>query len=152
MGSPHKRTPPGARAALRFISDQADERTSDKPPRGAVESDPSKEAAVLARIREAACNGDPAPSTDELVELLGFCSHSTVTAVLRRLQLRGLIYFESFQRGRRFWLPDGRSTALPPCTSLPWRWRAPRHPSARTNLQFGGRTGDNDGDWPGDAA
>jgi hypothetical protein len=78
---------------------------------------------VLKRIREAARSGDSAPTTDEIAELLDCASLSTPVAALRRLQLRGLIYFESFQKGRRFWLPDGRSTAPVACTDAPWRWR-----------------------------
>jgi hypothetical protein len=82
------------------------------------------ELAVVERIRQAARTGAAAPTTDELAELIGCESLSTPVAVLRRLQLRGYFVFESFQKGRRFWIPDGRSTAPVACQSPPWRWRS----------------------------
>jgi len=82
----------------------------------------SAERAALELVREAARHGQLAPTSDEIAEAARVESLSTPTAILRRLQLRGLIYVESYQRGRRIWLPDGRSTAAPQCTTAPWRW------------------------------
>jgi hypothetical protein len=98
-----------------------DRETTDKATGRQFES--AAEQAVVERIREAARTAAPAPTTDELAGLLGCESLSTPVAVLRRLQLRGFFVFESYQRGRRFWLPDGRSTAPVSCSLPPWRWR-----------------------------
>lgn len=124
MQTPHKRRAPLATTPLRSIHRQANDQPSNSRAPTAFESAlTAGEAAVLKRIREAARSGDSAPTTDEIAELLDCASLSTPVAALRRLQLRGLIYFESFQKGRRFWLPDGRSTAPVACTDAPWRWR-----------------------------
>ena len=105
---------------FRSAADQ-DREKRDRPTGKAFES--AAEMAVVERIREAARTAAPAPTTDEIAELLGCESLSTPVAVLRRLQLRGFFVFESYQKGRRFWLPDGRSTAPASCSSPPWRWR-----------------------------
>lgn len=123
-GPPGERGSPTAESAPHQAADQ-DRETTGRRSAHQVESGElsAGEAAVVARIRQAARDGAPAPTTDELAELLGCDSLSTPVAVLRRLQLRGFFVFDSYNRSRRFWLADGRSTAPVACTSPPWRWR-----------------------------
>jgi hypothetical protein len=129
-----KRGGPDQQARLSDAATTKQQRSPNSPSFACVESGlPSGERAMLRRIRDAARAGTVAPTTEELLELLGCSSYSTPVAALRRLQLRGLIYFESFQRGRRFWLPDGRSTAPVACTEAPWRWRGRRIDGTTTN-------------------
>jgi hypothetical protein len=124
MAFPNERGASLPAAPLQSIHRQANEQPLNSQAELSFESGlTAGEAAVLERIREAARAGASAPTTDEIAELLDCASLSTPVAALRRLQLRGLIYFESYQKSRRFWLPDGRSTAPVSCTDAPWRWR-----------------------------
>lgn len=122
---PGERGGPTAETASHQNAAHDSRKHSDSLPSRLTESPlTAAETAVVERIREACRSGRPAPTTDEIAELLGCESLSTPVAALRRLQLRGFFRFESYQHGRRFWIADGRSTAPVRCTQLPWRWRS----------------------------
>lgn len=130
IGPPGERGAPTAESAPFEITARQDCEAMNRLSGRAVESGLScAEAVVLELVRHAARMALPAPTSDEIADVAQVESLSTPTAILRRLQLRGLIYVESFQRGRRIWLPDGRATAPPRCTTPPWRWREDRSAS-----------------------
>ena len=62
---------------------------------------PEMERVVLALIAEAAEAGHQAPTADDIQERTGCNSISTTVNLVRRLEVRGLIEVERFQRTRR---------------------------------------------------
>jgi len=84
------------------------------------------EREVYVRMAEAAIAGAPAPTTEELCELTGLSSMSSVPQILSRLEKRGLIRRQVYQRGRIVTITStGLSTARPADTSPHWRDRSP---------------------------
>jgi hypothetical protein len=80
---------------------------------------------VYRNYYRAAQRGDPVPSRDRLVEMLGECSLGTVSNVDAKLIEAGLIRVETFQRSRRIYVVEIDSwTAMPPNTDPHWRKRA----------------------------
>lgn len=70
------------------------------------------EQIALAAIVEAADSGSPAPTCDELVERCGCNAVSTTADLVKRLERRGLIRVERYQRSRRIYvLATGKATA-----------------------------------------
>jgi hypothetical protein len=124
MGPPGERGGPARTASPQPQPTKAT-RCPDRGEPSSFESAPLSvaERAVLELVRDAARTGALAPTSVDIADAAGVESLSTPTAILRRLQLRGLIFVESFNRGRRIWLPDGRATAPVSCRTPPWRWR-----------------------------
>ena len=83
---------------------------------------PEMERATLALIAEAAEAGRPAPTADDIQEHTGCNSISTTVNLVRRLELRGLIEVERFQRTRRITLVStGKRTAAVSNETPHWR-------------------------------
>ncbi len=72
-------------------------------------------------IRAAAVEGRQCPSNDRLLEVSGYESTATPFRIIQRLQEHGLLFCQSFQRGRLIRFPDGASTAPPQCKQPHWR-------------------------------
>ena len=82
----------------------------------------SWERIALAAIMEAADSGSPAPTCDELVERCGCNAVSTTADLVKRLERRGLIRVERYQRSRRIHvLATGKATAEPMNKRPHWR-------------------------------
>jgi DNA-binding MarR family transcriptional regulator len=82
------------------------------------------ERLVLRALIRAANAGQPCPKADDLQELLGCYSNSTPTEVIRRLEKRGLIKVERYQRGRRVTIVStGKMTRACVNTAPHWRDR-----------------------------
>lgn len=92
------------------------------------------ERETLALIAEATEAGRPAPTADDIQERTGCNSISTTVNMVRRLELRGLILVERFQRTRRITLVStGKRTAAvsnetPHWRNTPRKRRAPSVP------------------------
>jgi DNA-binding MarR family transcriptional regulator len=88
------------------------------------------ERETLALIAEATEAGRQAPTADDIQERIGCNSISTTVNLVRRLELRGLILVERFQRTRRITLVStGKRTAAVSNETPHWR-SAPRKRSA----------------------
>jgi len=88
------------------------------------------ERETLAMIAEAAEAGRQAPTADDIQERIGCNSISTTVNLVRRLELRGLIEVERFQRTRRITvLSTGKRTAAVSNQTPHWR-SGPRKRSA----------------------
>ena len=85
------------------------------------------ERAVLACVTEAADAGRAAPTGDELQECCGCDSISTTVNLVQRLERKGLIQVERYQRTRRITvLATGKATA--PVTNRTPHWRTKKRP------------------------
>ena len=74
--------------------------------------------------------GAPCPSADDLAEALGFRSVSGTVDVLHRLERRGLIKVDRYQRGRQVTIVStGKKTAEPSCRVSHWRIARPPVPT-----------------------
>ena len=83
---------------------------------------PEMERATLALIAEATEAGRQAPTADDIQERTGCNSISTTVNLVRRLELRGLIEVERFQRTRRITLVStGKRTAAVSNETPHWR-------------------------------
>jgi len=88
------------------------------------------ERETLAMIAEATEAGRQAPTADDIQERTGCNSISTTVNLVRRLELRGLIEVERFQRTRRITLVStGKRTAAVVNQTPHWR-SSPRTRSA----------------------
>jgi DNA-binding MarR family transcriptional regulator len=88
------------------------------------------EREALALIAEATEAGRQAPTADDIQERTGCNSISTTVNLVRRLELRGLIEVERFQRTRRITLVStGKRTAAVSNQTPHWR-NTPRKRSA----------------------
>ena len=88
------------------------------------------ERETLALIAEATEAGRQAPTADDIQERIGCNSISTTVNLVRRLELRGLILVERFQRTRRITLVStGKRTAAVSNETPHWR-STPRKRSA----------------------
>ncbi|MEO6216047.1 MAG: hypothetical protein ABIO86_08455 [Sphingomonas sp.] len=91
---------------------------------------PEMERVALALIAEAAEAGRQAPTADDIQEHTGCNSISTTVNLVRRLELRGLIEVERFQRTRRITVVStGKRTAGVSNETPHWR-KGPRPRSA----------------------
>jgi len=87
---------------------------------------PEMERVALALIAEAAEAGRQAPTADDIQERTGCNSISTTVNLVRRLELRGLIEVERFQRTRRITVVStGKRTAAVSNETPHWR-KGPR--------------------------
>lgn len=96
---------------------------------------PSKEAqGVLYRaLYRVAQRGDPCPTTDQLMQLCGASSNSTVIHHLTMLERRGMIRIARFPRSREVTvMAIGKTTR--PCTN---RSKHPRYDSIRQLARVG---------------
>ena len=91
-----------------------------------IEGLPEMERVALALIAEAAEAGRQAPTADDIQERTGCNSISTTVNLVRRLELRGLIEVERFQRTRRITVVStGKRTAAVSNETPHWR-KGPR--------------------------
>lgn len=126
--------PPGKNGApSRGAPDQIAGRSRSQCRASRVASSPlsDDERIVLKALTGAARNGLPCPTADDLLELLPHReSASSTVEIMDRLEARGLISIERFQRGRQVTiLATGAKTATPACTSPHWRVRPEQVPS-----------------------
>ena len=85
------------------------------------------EARAYAAIEQAANDGVRFPTADDLIEACGCESHASTVNVVRRLEERGLIIVERFQRERVGTIvATGKKTAEPRTRAQHWRER-PEH-------------------------
>ena len=83
---------------------------------------PEMERETLALIAEATEAGRPAPTADDIQERTGCNSISTTVHLVQRLERRGLILVERFQRTRRITvLETGKRTAAVGNQTPHWR-------------------------------
>jgi hypothetical protein len=69
-------------------------------------------------------------SIEEIMVMFGFNSYSTVPGIMRRLEVKGFIKRNIFQRGRQVCIVEtGECTAAPPCTAPHWRQRTETTPT-----------------------
>lgn len=82
------------------------------------------ERLIYRALVKAANAGKPCPTADDLQELIGCHSNSTPSEVMRRLEKRGLIKREIYQRGRRVTIvATGKMTRACVNTAPHWRDR-----------------------------
>jgi hypothetical protein len=82
------------------------------------------ERIVLERCRAAAAAGEKAPSIEELSSEIGATGVATVPGIMKRLEAKGYITRQIFQRGRIVCIAaTGQCTAPPKDTSPHWRLR-----------------------------
>lgn len=82
------------------------------------------ERIVYDALVKAANASAPAPKHDELNELIGCSSTSTSPTIVRRLEEKGLVEVERFQRTRQICIVEtGKCTAMPLSTAPHWRNR-----------------------------
>ena len=88
------------------------------------------ERTILERCEQAAESGEPAPSIDELSQAIGATGVATVPGVMKRLEAKGYITRQIFQRGRIVCITETGQCTLPPNDQTPhWRMRTDRVPS-----------------------
>lgn len=126
--------PPGERGGSAAQQTRPSDRSQPhQPQRSDRRSKPSFESprlsadhkVVLEAVTRAAERGEPAPSTDDLLDLLPHRSSvSGPIALLRDLERHNLIRVVSCQRGRLIIVVSTRQmTALPRSLAPPWRHR-----------------------------
>jgi len=99
------------------------------------------ERMVYSRLYEAAEIGAPCPTVTELATMLECGEGGTTAGIIARLERRGLVHVERYQRTRRVTITEtGKSTAQPANTATHWRKRpqrdvstAPKPTSYRTD-------------------
>lgn len=85
---------------------------------------------VLAICRRAAADGRELEPTEVIMARLGLSGYGTVPGVLKRLEAKGLISRNIYQRGRQVCIVDtGQCTAAPSCTAPHWRLREAQVPT-----------------------
>lgn len=88
------------------------------------------EQAVLSICRQAAAEGRPLESIEEISARIGVQGISTVPGIMKRLEAKGCITRNIYQRGRQVCIPEtGQCTAAPSCTAPHWRFRTERVPT-----------------------
>jgi hypothetical protein len=88
------------------------------------------ERQVFERCHRAAAAGLPAPSTEDLTAAIGASGFSTVPGILKRLEAKGYITREIYQRGRVVCITATGQCTMPPNDQTPhWRQRPDRIPS-----------------------
>lgn len=92
--------------------------------RGGGLSAAQREVRLYAELTRVAALGELCPTADELSELLCTNSVGATVFVMQRLERRGLIKVERFQKGRIVTIcATGEKTARPKCTTPHWRDR-----------------------------
>jgi DNA-binding MarR family transcriptional regulator len=92
----------------------------------------TSDTTILAMISEAAEIGAPCPTNEDLGDRLGF-GLSAPPQILNRLERRGLIIVERYQRSRRVTIiATGKATAPVKNTAPHWRKRPASMPSVST--------------------
>ncbi|MES2055273.1 MAG: hypothetical protein V4564_04965 [Pseudomonadota bacterium] len=90
------------------------------------------EQRIFATIVDAADAQRLAPTADELQAACGCNSVSTTVHIVQRLERRGLIHVERYQRSRRMFITATGKATAPVCNKTP-HWRTiPRPKSAPT--------------------
>jgi SOS-response transcriptional repressor LexA len=85
---------------------------------------------VLLLCEEAARHGQPAPSIEELTCAIGATGVSTVPGIMKRLEAKGYITRQIFQRGRTICITSTGQCTLPPHDRTPhWRTRTEQVPT-----------------------
>lgn len=80
------------------------------------------EMMVYRELRRAALAGEPCPTCDALVDLIGANAVATTVNIIRRLETRGLIKVKRYQRTRQVWVAEvDASTAEPSSDAQHWR-------------------------------
>jgi len=98
-----------------------------------IEELPEMERETLALITEATEAGRSAPTADDIQERTGCNSISTTVHLVRRLERRGLILVERFQRTRRITvLSTGKRTAA--VSNQTPHWRSSSRPRAAPSV------------------
>jgi SOS-response transcriptional repressor LexA len=88
------------------------------------------ERTVLERCKEAAAAGERAPSIEELTAAIGATGVSTVPGIMNRLEAKGYITRQIYQRGRVVCITETGQCTRPPNDQTPhWRFRTDRVPS-----------------------
>lgn len=88
------------------------------------------ERIVFERCQEAAAKGQPAPSIEDLSQDIGATGVATVPGIMKRLEAKGYITRQIFQRGRIVCISQTGQCTLPPNDQTPhWRLRTDRVPS-----------------------
>jgi DNA-binding MarR family transcriptional regulator len=83
------------------------------------------EMMVYRALRAAADEGRECPSADDLSDLIGSSSVSTTVAIIQRLERKGMIRVQRFQRCRRVRITEtGKWTKEPTNKAQPWREQA----------------------------
>lgn len=104
-----------------------------EPPRRLHLSNPPLspvERIVFDKCQEAAANGLPAPSIENLSQDIGATGVATVPGIMKRLEDKGYITRQIFQRGRIVCISQTGQCTLPPRDQTPhWRLRTDRVPS-----------------------
>lgn len=79
---------------------------------------------------DAAANGSPAPSIEELAREIGATGVATVPGITKRLEEKGYITRQVYQRGRMVCIVATGQCTLPPKDQTPhWRTRTDRVPA-----------------------
>lgn len=95
------------------------------------------ERTVLTIIEAAAEAGRELDANDDIAEHLGFSGSGTVRGIMLRLERKGYIVTESYQRGRRvFSKRMGKWTQAPLCTVPHWRTVLRKSKSDTPTLPF----------------
>ena len=85
------------------------------------------EERVLAFCEVAAAEGRPLEPVDTIMRAIGAQSYSTVPGIMRRLEAKGYITREVYQRGRSVCIiATGQCTAPPSNIAPHWRFRTDR--------------------------
>jgi len=80
------------------------------------------EMMIYRALRDAADDGRPCPTADDLSDLIGANAVATTVGVMQRLERRGPIQVERYQRARRVTIVEtGAKTAEPANQSPHWR-------------------------------
>jgi hypothetical protein len=88
------------------------------------------EAIVFSAIEAAANDGLHCPRADDLAEMISVESVSTTVGIVNRLERKGLITVERFQKSRRVTIvATGKMTAEPANRTPHWRTRPHNVPS-----------------------
>lgn len=87
------------------------------------------ERAVLSICEQAAEDGRPLESIEEIMNEVGVDGFSTVPGIMKRLEEKGFIRRNIYQRGRQVCIvATGQCTAPPKCTAPHWRLRPKSEP------------------------
>lgn len=88
------------------------------------------EQRVLERYVLAAAAGQPAPSIEEIAKHIGASGVATVPGITKRLEEKGYITRQIYQRGRTVCIVETGQCTLPPKDQTPhWRHRTDRVPT-----------------------
>lgn len=93
------------------------------------------ERTVLQHCERAAVAGEPAPSIEQLTQAIGATGVSTVPGIMKRLEAKGHITRQIYQRGRTVCIVSTGDCTAPPNDLTPhWRVRTDRIPAPAIQL------------------